>query len=87
MHRVEQFSRWESAEYLKTEEDMADFLDACMEVAGGDCAFVAKTLVTIARARGSLPTLPKGAGETPRIWATSHLRARQVQGYDKSTCF
>lgn len=67
MHGVEQFCHWESAEYLKTEEDMADYLDACMEVAGGDCAFVAKMLVTIARARGLQPTFPKGACETLRI--------------------
>jgi probable addiction module antidote protein len=49
---AEQFSRWDSAEYLKTEEDMANYLDACMEEAGDDPAFIAKALGTIARARG-----------------------------------
>lgn len=49
---TEQFTRWDSAEYLKTEEDMANYLDACMEEAGDDPAFIAKTLGTIARARG-----------------------------------
>lgn len=49
---TEQFSRWDSAEYLKTEEDMANYLDACMEEAGDDPAFIAKALGTIARARG-----------------------------------
>lgn len=49
---TEQFTRWDSAEYLKTEEDMANFLDACMEEAGDDPAFIAKALGTIARARG-----------------------------------
>jgi probable addiction module antidote protein len=49
---TEQFTRWDSAEYLKTEEDMANYLDACMEVAGDDPAFIAKALGTIARARG-----------------------------------
>lgn len=48
----EQFSRWDSAEYLKTKEDMANYLDACMEEAGDDPAFIAKALGTIARARG-----------------------------------
>ncbi|MEB0224884.1 addiction module antidote protein [Pseudomonas sp. 10S4] len=49
---TKQFTRWDSAEYLKTEEDMANYLDACMEEAGDDPAFIAKALGTIARARG-----------------------------------
>lgn len=49
---TEQFTRWDSAEYLKTAEDMANYLDACMEEAGDDPAFIAKALGTIARARG-----------------------------------
>ncbi|MBX9406798.1 putative addiction module antidote protein [Pseudomonas baetica] len=49
---TEQFARWDSAEYLKTEEDMANYLDACMEEAGDDPAFIAKALGTLARARG-----------------------------------
>lgn len=48
----EQFTRWDSAEYLKTKEDMANYLDACMEEAGDDPAFIARALGTIARARG-----------------------------------
>ena len=39
---TEQLTRWDSAEYLKTEEDMANYLDACMEEAGDDPAFIAK---------------------------------------------
>ena len=49
---TEKFTRWDSAEYLKTEEDLANYLDACMEEAGDDPAFIAKALGTIARARG-----------------------------------
>lgn len=49
---TEKFSTWDSAEYLKTEEDMAAYLDACIEEAGDDAAFIAKALGTIARARG-----------------------------------
>jgi probable addiction module antidote protein len=49
---TEQFTRWDSAEYLKTEEDMANYLDACMDEAGDDPAFIAKALGAIARARG-----------------------------------
>jgi probable addiction module antidote protein len=49
---TEKFSRWDSSEYLKTEEDMAEYLDACIEEAGDDPAFIAKALGVIARARG-----------------------------------
>ena len=45
-------SKWDSAEHLKTEEDMALYLEACFEEAGEDAAFIAKALGTIARARG-----------------------------------
>ncbi|MFN4328319.1 MAG: addiction module antidote protein [Limnobacter sp.] len=44
--------KWDTAEHLKTEEDIALFLDACLEEAGDDAAFVAKALGTVARARG-----------------------------------
>jgi probable addiction module antidote protein len=44
--------KWDSAEYLKSDEDMALYLEACLEEAGDDAAFVAKALGTIARAKG-----------------------------------
>ncbi|KKG37510.1 addiction module antitoxin [Methanosarcina mazei] len=44
--------KWDSAEHLKTEEDMAAYLDACIEEAGDDAAFIAAALGDIARARG-----------------------------------
>lgn len=46
------FRRHDSAEYLKTEEDMAAYLDACFAEAGDDPAFITRALGTIARARG-----------------------------------
>ena len=49
---TEKFTRWDSAEFLKTEEDIGYYLEACMEEAGDDPAFIAKALGTIARARG-----------------------------------
>ncbi|MBS0556223.1 MAG: putative addiction module antidote protein [Proteobacteria bacterium] len=45
-------ARWDSAEYLKTDEDCQEYLQACFEEAGDDSAFIAKALGTIARARG-----------------------------------
>lgn len=44
--------KWDSAEHLKTEEDMALYLEACFEEAGDDAAFIAKALGNIARAKG-----------------------------------
>ncbi|ROR15059.1 addiction module antidote protein [Erwinia sp. JUb26] len=48
----EKFSKWDTAEYLKNEEDMSEYLNACFEEAGDDPAYIAKALGTIARARG-----------------------------------
>lgn len=44
--------KWNSAEHLKTDVDMALYLKACMEEAGDDAAFIAKALGTVARAKG-----------------------------------
>ena len=44
--------KWDSAEHLQTDEDMALYLEACLEEAGDDAAFIAKALGTIARAKG-----------------------------------
>ena len=44
--------KWDSAEHLKTEEDMALYLEACLQEAGDDAAFIAKALGDIARAKG-----------------------------------
>ncbi len=44
--------KWDSAEHLKTGEDIANYLDACLEEAGDDPAFIAKALGNIARAHG-----------------------------------
>ncbi|PID99775.1 MAG: putative addiction module antidote protein [Thiothrix nivea] len=48
----EQFRRYDTAEYLKTDEDIQAYLDACMEEAGDDPAFIAHALGVVARARG-----------------------------------
>jgi probable addiction module antidote protein len=44
--------KWDSAEHLKTDEDIVAYLEACMEEAGNDAAFIAKALGNVARARG-----------------------------------
>jgi probable addiction module antidote protein len=44
--------RYDVAEHLRTPEEMAAYLEACLEEADGDAAFVAKALGDIARAQG-----------------------------------
>lgn len=45
-------TRFDVADYLRTREDMAAYLEACLDEAEGDAAFIAKALGDIARARG-----------------------------------
>ena len=45
-------SRYDVAEHLRTQEEMAAYLEACFEEANGDAAFIAKALGDIARAKG-----------------------------------
>jgi probable addiction module antidote protein len=45
-------SRYDVAEHLRTPEEMAAYLEACLEEAHGDASFVAKALGDIARAKG-----------------------------------
>lgn len=44
-------TRWDSAEHLKTDEDIQLYLEACIEEAGDDPAFIVHALNVIARAR------------------------------------
>ena len=45
-------TRYDVAEHLRTPEDMVAYLEACLEEAGSDSAFIAKALGDIARAKG-----------------------------------
>lgn len=45
-------SRYDVAEHLRTPEEMAAYLEACLEEANGDATLVAKALGDIARAKG-----------------------------------
>lgn len=49
---TERFSRYDTADYLKTEEDMALYLDACIEEDPGDGSLIRTALGSIARAKG-----------------------------------
>jgi probable addiction module antidote protein len=45
-------TKYDVAEHLRTPEEMAAYLEACLEEANGDAAFIAKALGDIARAKG-----------------------------------
>ncbi|MBL6955744.1 MAG: putative addiction module antidote protein [Chlorobium phaeobacteroides] len=45
-------TRYDVAEHLRTPEEMGAYLEACLEEANGDAAFIAKALGDIARAKG-----------------------------------
>ena len=45
-------SRYDAAEHLRTPQEMAAYLEACLEEADGDAGFIAKALGDIARAKG-----------------------------------
>jgi probable addiction module antidote protein len=45
-------TKYDVAEHLRTPEEMAAYLEACLEEADGDATFIAKALGDIARAKG-----------------------------------
>jgi probable addiction module antidote protein len=54
-------TRYDVAEHLRTPEEMAAYLEACLEDGAGDAALVAKALGDIARAKG-MAQVARGAG-------------------------
>lgn len=59
----EQFTRWDPVDQLESEEDMAMYLDACLEEDPGDGSIVRAALNNIARAQG-MTQLAKATGIT-----------------------
>ena len=51
MHKIK-LKQWDSAAHLKTDQEMAQYLDDCLQEAGSDASFIAKALGNIARAKG-----------------------------------
>lgn len=47
-----QTTKYDVSEHLRNPEEMAAYLEACLEEANGDAAFIAKALGDIARAKG-----------------------------------
>ena len=54
-------TRYDVAEHLQTPEEMAAYVEACLEEADGDAAFIAKALGDVARAKG-MAQVAKEAG-------------------------
>jgi probable addiction module antidote protein len=61
---TEQFTPWDSARYLETDEDIAAYLDACFEEGTADPALITRALSAVARARG-LEKVAERAGLPP----------------------
>ncbi len=49
---AEKFTRWDAADDLKTEAEMVQYLDICLEEDPGDGSLIRRGLGSIARARG-----------------------------------
>lgn len=73
-------TRYDVAEHLRTPEEMALYLDACIEEAEGDAAFIAKALGDIARSRG-MAQVAKDAGLS-RESLYKALSGDRVPGFD-----
>lgn len=61
--RKETFSRWDAADYLKSEADMVAYIEACLAESPDDASLLAAALGDIARARGMVQ-LAKDTGLT-----------------------
>lgn len=49
---TEKFSRWDAADNLKTDEDIVQYFDICLEEDPGDGSLIRRALGSIARAKG-----------------------------------
>ena len=80
VRKKEKFSRYDVADYLKSDEELAAYLDACMEEAGDDAAYIAAALGDIARARG-MAQLAKDTGISRGV-VQSSFAGRQPEPRD-----
>ena len=60
---AEKFTRWDAVDYLKTDEDMALYLNACLEEDPGDGTLIRAALNDVSRARG-MSQLARDSGIT-----------------------
>ena len=73
-------TRYDVSEHLRTPEEMAAYLEACMEEAGGDASFIAKALGDIAKAKG-MTQAARDAGLS-RESLYKALSGERIPGFD-----
>ena len=73
-------TRYDVAEHLRTPEEMAAYLEACIDEADGDAAFIAKALGDIARAKG-MSQVARDAGLS-RESLYKALSGERIPGFD-----
>jgi probable addiction module antidote protein len=62
--KTERFARYDSADYLKTSEDVAEYLIAAFEGGDDNAAYMAHVIGVAARAHGGMTKLAKETGLT-----------------------
>lgn len=60
--KVEKFARFDSADYLKTPEDVAEYLVSAFGDGGDDAVYMTHVIGVAARAHGGMTKLAKGTG-------------------------
>ena len=65
---------------LRTQKEMAAYLEACMEEADGDAAFIAKALGDIARAKGMTQVAPDAGLSRQSLYKA--LSGERSPGFD-----
>src|SRR5512137_2663068 len=73
-------SRYDVAEHLRTPEEMAAYLEASIEDANGDAAFIAKALGDIARAKGMTQVARDSGLSRERLYKA--LSGERSPGFD-----
>ncbi len=73
-------THYDVADHLRTPEEMAAYLEACLEDANGDAAFIAKALGDIARAKG-MSQVARDAGVS-RESLYKALSGERTPGFD-----
>jgi probable addiction module antidote protein len=58
----EKTSRWDAVDYLKSHDDMVEYLAVAMEEAGDDAAYIAAVIGDIVRAHGNMQQLARKTG-------------------------
>ncbi|MBN1974010.1 MAG: putative addiction module antidote protein [Sedimentisphaerales bacterium] len=73
-------TKYDVAEHLRNPEEMAAYLEACMEQANGDAAFIAKALGNIARAKGMSQVAREAGLSRESLYKT--LSGDRTPGFD-----